>query len=210
MGGCIRDDEIGGTKGAAIDRTQRACAQRTLRHKATISDHRVLERHERVEHERALSGDPPRGRHVDVTRIADDHDIGSESGSARESDLGSSRSHERPHARRQLVAFRLPQACVAFHDLDARSPQARDHLRVAWVVALVGAEVEDAHVAVSAGRSRRTSRSARARPCAPRAGTLRARRGARARRTGSRRRAGGRRASGAGASRWRGPRASAR
>ena len=143
----------------------------TLRHEAAIADHRVLERDERVEDERAFSGDPPRGRHVDVPRIADDQDVATERGSACEEDLGSKRPHQRPKAGRQLVAVGLPQRGVALDDLDACSPQARDHLRVARVVALVGAEVEDAHVAVSAGRLDEQLDCARARPCAPRAGT---------------------------------------
>ena len=52
------------------------------------------------------------------------------------------------------MALSFPDRDVALRDFDAGPPEARDHLRVAGVVALVGPEVENSHAPTSGGRLR--------------------------------------------------------
>ena len=85
-------------------------------------------------------------RHVEVTGVADDDHV--------EVDL---RSSQQAHLRaREPAADRRPNEnlCsrssqtghVTLDHLDARIAEARDHLRVSRVVALVRPEVENSHV----------------------------------------------------------------
>ena len=163
MCGCVRDDEVGCTEGVAVDRSQEARAQRPGRYESAIVDHRVLQRHERVEHEWAIARHPSSRRHVDVAGVADDNHIEPDRGSASESKLGAKGTRVRSSARRQLVPLRLPQTHMAFDNVYACPAQARNHLGVPGVVALVRAEVEDAHRVASARPRRRTAPRARAR-----------------------------------------------
>ena len=77
--------------------------------------------------------------------VADQEDIEVSSGATKEPELGGHEPRKRAGACLPTVPPALPDAHVPFGDLDPGAPQARDDLRVAWVVALVGAEVENAH-----------------------------------------------------------------
>ena len=113
---------------------------------AAVVDERVGERDERVEDDGPPARGAPRGREVEVARVADDHGVGALGRACSEQPrLGGSEPERGRRPGRPAVAPALPDADVPLGDLDARAPEARDHLRVPRVVALVGAEVENPH-----------------------------------------------------------------
>ena len=84
-------------------------------------------------------------RHVEVSWVTDDHDVELDARARQERQLRAREPERRHRAQGELVLVLVPQGDVALHDLDTGVPQARDRLRVPWVVALVGPEVENPH-----------------------------------------------------------------
>jgi hypothetical protein len=82
-----------------------------------------------------------------VARIADDDNVEVSGWPSEEPELRERESCDRADSGAPVLAVPLPDADVVLLHLDAGPPEARDHLRVARVIALVGAEVEDAHQA---------------------------------------------------------------
>src|SRR6266516_6644875 len=79
--------------------------------------------------------------------VTDDQRIEVLPGTPEEARLGERQPCRRSRACAPLVGVSLPDGDVALADLDAGAAKRRDHLRVSRVVALVRAEVEDAHFA---------------------------------------------------------------
>ena len=155
---------------SATTRSARRSASRSSarRHRAggasrreapAVLDEGLGERHERVEDHRPAARDAPGGGEVEVAGIADDRARRSARvGSPEEPRLGDGEPRGRPEPERPLVPPPLPDADVALDHVHAGAAQARDHLGVARVVALVRPEVEDASE-LSAGSRPRAARS---------------------------------------------------
>ena len=72
----VRDDEVGRPEGRLVDGLDDARGGRPRAEPPPVADERVVERDERVEDDRPPACDPPRGPHVEVPRVPDDHDVG--------------------------------------------------------------------------------------------------------------------------------------
>ena len=124
-----------------------------------VGDERVRERDERVEeHGRAASRALRRGQ-VEVAGVADDHGVVALARPTEQAKLRAREPQRRRRARAPRVARSLPHGLVPLDDLDACAAQARDHLRVARVVALVRSEVEDLQERISSTCSSSRPRS---------------------------------------------------
>src|SRR5581483_9377342 len=88
---------------------------------------------------------PSRGGHVQVAGIADDHRVEPLPHASQEPGLRAREPERRARARRPLVLATVPYGLVPLDDLDAGAAQARDHLGVPRVAALVRPEVENPH-----------------------------------------------------------------
>ena len=141
--GGVGDDEVGAAQGEPVDLPQHAGRRRAGREAAAILDERLVQRDERVEEHGPTAGDPPCGGDVEVTWVADDDGVEASSPPAEEPRLASPIRAAAPTPSDHLPPP-LPHARMPLDDVDARAAQARDHLGVARVVALVRAEVEDA------------------------------------------------------------------
>ena len=71
----FRDDEVRQAEGVAVERLQQPGERRARPPAATVEHDRVVERRRRIEDERTLAGDPASERHVELPRVADDHDV---------------------------------------------------------------------------------------------------------------------------------------
>ena len=142
----VGDDEIGAPKRPPVDEVDDAGTRRAAPEAATVVDERVEERDERVEDD----GPPPATRFAAGRSkwpgIADDQGVGVALGVARaaQAPLRLGDPQHLPQARPTSCGA-APRRRDAARDLDARAAQRRDDLRVPRVVALVRAEVEDAH-----------------------------------------------------------------
>ena len=126
----VRDDEVGasGRRRRSTIRRIRAAGDHG-RNRCAIADERVVERDERVEHDRPAPGDASRGRQVEVTGIADEDDVRLALLVARESTAPPSRTRDicRSPSDQLLPPPDLP---VPLDDLDAGAAEAGHDLRV--------------------------------------------------------------------------------
>src|SRR2546429_6094070 len=90
--------------------------------------------------------------------VTDDQRIEVLPGTPEEARLGERQPGRRSRACAPLVRVSLPDGDVALADLDAGAAKRRDHLRVSRIVALVRAEVEDAHFARMGLEDRKSTR----------------------------------------------------
>jgi hypothetical protein len=157
--GGVGDDEVGGTKGSSVERDKRPRGQAAGAIPTTVGDERVGQRDERVEHDRPPVGGTARGRQIGVARIADDQRVERLSRPLQEPQLGSREAcgGERPGT--PLVLVSLPDSNVPLGDLDARTPQAGDHLCVPRIPAFVGPEIQDLQERTSSTKASARSRS---------------------------------------------------
>lgn len=143
---CIRHDEIGASERDPIDVAQHGRGRRAPGEAAPIVDERLRKRDEGIEDERPATCDPPRHRHVEVARIADDHRVKALPAPPQdEPGLRQTHLERRAETERPLVPLPFPDARVPLDHLDASPAQTRDHLGVARIVPLIGTEVQDAH-----------------------------------------------------------------
>jgi len=154
--------EVGDAQGPAVDDPEDARREQALPEPAAIADERVMERDQRVEDERPPAGYASRMRHVEVPRIADEDDVERVVVREAEPELGDEEAKRHRPADGPVVAPGLEDGLVVLDHIDPCAAEGRDHLRVAWVVPLVGPEVEDAQ-----GQLRTSSTSARSRSAAP-------------------------------------------
>jgi hypothetical protein len=82
---------------------------------------------------------------IEVAGVADHHDVEVARGAPKEAELRRHEASERGRACAPAVGLPLPDADVPLDYVDPGTPQARDHLRVARIVAVIGAEVENPH-----------------------------------------------------------------
>ena len=147
LGVCARvgHDQVGAAQGTPVDRRERARRQRAVPETAAICDEGVRERNQGIEDNGSPAGCAAGGGKVEVTGIADEDGVELLARPPQQPQLGESEpgGGYRPGA--PVLPAVLPDAHVALDHLDPGPPQRGDHLGVAWVVALVGAEVEDAH-----------------------------------------------------------------
>ena len=155
----VRDDHVGGAQRDPVDGGERAGRERTGAEPPPIADERVGERDERVEDEWAAPRERPRERHVGVTGIAHEDGVAGWQ-RASEPRLSGGEPSRRFRPRAPALPPALPDRYMPLDDLHAGSAQARDHLRVPRIVALVGAEVDDPQERISSTRSSDRSRSA--------------------------------------------------
>ena len=87
--------------------------------------------------------------------VADDDRISTVAGAQEQSHLGERESRDYLEPGAPLLLPPLPNGLVALADLDPRAAEARNHLGVTGIAALVGAEVDDPHP----GRYRTRSRT---------------------------------------------------
>ena len=111
----------------------------------TIEDDGVVQGEERVEDERPRARDPARACHVEVPRIADEEHVELRGTHPQQASLREREPRCGRDAEPELVLGVLPDRDVRLGHLDARAAQARDHLCIPRVVALVRPEVENAH-----------------------------------------------------------------
>ena len=142
----VRHDDVRAPEGAPVGKVYDACSGRAAPEPPAVVDERVVERDERVEDDGPPAGDALRCREVEVARIADDQRVGRALGFARapQAPLRLGDPQDLPRADGPVVAA-LPDRPMLLPHLDAGAPEGGDHLRVARVGAVVGAEVEDAH-----------------------------------------------------------------
>jgi hypothetical protein len=95
-----------------------------------------------------------------MSGIADDRRVEVAADSPREAELGGREPGCRNRARTPGIASPLPNRFVALDDLDSRASQQRDRVRVARIVALVRAEVENPQRRISSTCRSAASRSA--------------------------------------------------
>src|SRR5262249_23648824 len=74
----IRDHDVGCAQGPAVDRREHAGRKRAGLEARAVVDEGVGQRDEGVEDDRSATGGPSRGGQVDVTRVADEDDVGVE------------------------------------------------------------------------------------------------------------------------------------
>ena len=148
---CVRlgvgDDEVGRAERVAVDRLERASGKRFRPEAPAIPHKRVVERDERVEDDRSAGRNSPGGSEVEMPGVTDDQRIEVLPRAPEEPRLGERQPGRRLRACAPLVRVSLPDGDVALADRDAGTAKSRDHLRVSRIVALVRAEVEDAHFA---------------------------------------------------------------
>src|SRR4029453_7573028 len=84
---------------------------------------------------------------VEVAGVTDDHGVVAVGGPPQQLQLGRSQPKRRAQTGAPAVAPPVPDRYVVLRDVDPGPSQARDDLRIPWVAALVGAEVEHAHQA---------------------------------------------------------------
>ena len=149
---CVRlgvgDDEVGRAERVAVDRLERASGKRFRPEAPAIPHKRVVERDERVEDDRSAGRNSPGGSEVEMPGVS--RRISASKSLPRapeEPRLGERQPGRRLRACAPLVRVSLPDGDVALADRDAGTAKRRDHLRVSRIVALVRAEVEDAHFA---------------------------------------------------------------
>ena len=167
----VRDDERGAAEGVGVE-----CPQDPRRHGAgleppSVGDERVEERDERVEDDGPPRSSAARRGEVEVARVADEDDVELAPVPAQQPRLGDGDPRRRGRSGLPVVALPFPDAGVALEHLHARAAERRDHLRVPRVVAVVRAEVEGPHPAVSSRSRPRAARRAPGRRRPPRAGS---------------------------------------
>ena len=155
----VRDDDVGRAERAAVDERERARGKRTGLEARAIGDERVRERDERVEDHRRAPRRASCRRQVEVAGVADDHRVVALGRPPEQTKLRPREAQRRCRACAPRVARSLPHRLVPFDDLDTRAAQARDHLRVARVVALVRSEVENFQERISSTCSSSRPRS---------------------------------------------------
>ncbi len=131
-------------EGAPVDAAEHARGGRPGREAAAVLDEGLVERDERVEDDRPAARDPLRRRQVEVAGIADDQRV--ERLAPAPSERRASASAERAAgagSERPVVPPPSQTPDVPLDDLDPGAAEARDHLRVPRIVALVRAEVEE-------------------------------------------------------------------
>ncbi len=176
----VGHDEVGSPEGATVDELQHACGGAATPETAPVAHEGVVEGYERVEDDGLAVGDALRGGKVEMPGVAHDQRVDAAARTLAQDPLGLGEPCELSQADRPVVAL-LPHRPVPLEHLDAHSPQAGDHLRVARVGAIVGPEIEDAHRragplrhrsrggSVSAAPRRRDAHCARRRTPVPRA-----------------------------------------
>ena len=145
VGRRVGDHAIGCAKRAPVDRRERTPGERTGREAPPVVDEGVEERDERVEDDRPAAGRIPRGCQVEVPRVADDERVELMYRPPEQAHLGEREPGRRHGACAPFVGASFPDRDMPLEHADAGAAKSRDHLRVAGIVALVRAEVEDAH-----------------------------------------------------------------
>jgi hypothetical protein len=149
----VGDDQVGGTEGTEVDPLQRAGREGAGTEAAAVTDERVRERDEWVEHHRPSARRTPRRRQVEMSRVPDDEHVEAP-GTACEQPCFCRREAQRaPRAGGPALTQVVPHRDVLLCDFHPCRAQARDHLCVARIRTLVGAEVTDFHRCVG-GRFR--------------------------------------------------------
>src|SRR5262249_39459045 len=149
----VGDDEVRRPERMAVNRFQGTAGRRARPEAPAIADERVGERYERVEDDRSACGGSPCRREIEMAGIAHDERVELPGGPAAWLGFGKNQPRRGTGPGPPIVSAALPNGDMALAHLDAGIPERRDHLRVPRVVALVGAEVEDAHVAGRPGRA---------------------------------------------------------
>ncbi len=152
----VGHDQVRGAERMPVEPQQCAARRRAGAEAAAVLDERVPQRDQRVEDHRAVPRDAAGDVEVGLPRVPDDDGV--RLGGARTEQPGLRR--EQPSTgtqpRAPLLAA-VPHRFVPLLHLHPGLPERGDHLGVARVVALVGAEVEDAqplapHQAMPAGQ----------------------------------------------------------
>ena len=71
----VRHDEVGGPERPAVDELEHPRGRRPRVEPLSVADERVVQRDERVEHDRSAARDPPRRPQVEVPRVPHDDDV---------------------------------------------------------------------------------------------------------------------------------------
>jgi hypothetical protein len=158
----VRDDEVGGAKGACVDRPQHGACRRAPTEASAVAHERVVQRDERVEDDRPAARDAPRRGHVEVARVPDDDDVRVVLRRPRERAFGAEHARELTRPERPVVP--APDLPMPLDDRDARPPETRHDLGVPGRRTVVRPEVESLHRGGPSAGSRR-----RAAPSDPRA-----------------------------------------
>src|SRR5438876_1777854 len=153
----VGDDQVGRAERGAVEGEERARRDGAGPEPPPVLDERLVERDERVEDDGPPTRRAPRDGHVRLARVADEDDVDVGGHPPREPELGQPDPRHGSRARRPVPLPR-PHRYVPLDDLDSRTPERRDDLRVARIVPLVRAEMQDPQDRISS-----TSRSARSR-----------------------------------------------
>ncbi len=146
MGLRVGDDEISRAERPTVDAAKDSSRQRACAEAAAIADQRVGQRDEGIEDDRASSRGPSRCGEIEMSGVSDQDDVRARQAPGEQAHLGEQQTGGRAWAERPFLFPPFPDRLVALDHVDAGAPKARDHLGVAGVSALVGAEVEDAHL----------------------------------------------------------------
>ena len=157
----VGNDEIGRVERATVDGLEHACNRRTGAKTRAVGDQRVGEGDERVEHDRPSARRTLRRRQIEMPWIADDDGVRVRHMSCKQPRFRHREPRGGTGAGTPAVADAVPDGHVDLVDLNARPAQARDHLCVARVLALVRPEVRDLH---RGGSARPDARAKPARP----------------------------------------------
>ena len=165
----VGDDEVGAAERAVVDAAEDARRRGAGPEARPVADQRVVERDERVEDDGASARDPAGGGHVEVTRVADDDDVGVVLPAARQRPLRARHPRQLAEADRPVVT--APDLAVALDDGDPRPAEARHDLGVAGRRPVVRPEVEGLQPATAGPRRRASSAGRRGRAAARGAGS---------------------------------------
>jgi hypothetical protein len=134
-----------------VDALEGARGRRARTEAAAVADERVREGHQWVEDDGPLAGRSARRRQVEVAGIADDERVEAARAARQQPRLGGGESQRTPRPCRPPFAQVVPDRDVLLHHLDACGAEARDHLRVPRIRALVRSEITDSQCCVCGG-----------------------------------------------------------
>src|SRR5205814_2931656 len=108
----VGDDEVGGPKGAAVDRPEQPAGRRPRPEALAIGDERVVEGDERVEHHGPWPGHAPSRCQIEVARVPNDQLVEVLARPPEEARFRQRQPGQRPRAGPPFVRASLPDGNV--------------------------------------------------------------------------------------------------